>query len=655
MKSLVVFVTLILWFTGINAQDDVKPAPAPAPKDTLKLKHPAILAYQFNRDFTSLDSIGIDTMMPRFQIFYKPNSERALNVFLGNVNLPYESVIFPNRQSFGDYIFSQYIEYNFHQPEEMIYYKTWLPFTKLTYYTGGPKSRQEQKLNILHTQNVNKNLNVGFLGDLNYGDGEYLYQRARSNAFTLWTGYKSQRYSFYGNASLNSYKAQENGGISDDASYLTGNNDANTLSTNLSNANVNIKRQSVFFYQRYYLTGSFKSDSLGAGSRWNEALSIVHKFKYERYRRGFTDNLRYDSLYYSKLSLDPSFNKFSTADSTLFRRFENVIQLAFNANELLKVPAELRVGIKNQIDRYQYGSKLDSAISSIIGKDTFSIAKPLTASNDLNTALVGSLSNRFSKTLRWGADLEYYLTGSKLGDFNINGDIEKSIRKFVVLKLSGQIARQTPSFFIRQFKSNHFEWSNNNFPKQTTNVLRGGLYFTKFKFFVDAQLNNYFNFIYFGADARPTFAKDLSVQSLTATKLIDWGFFHTEIRLTGQNSSDYSAVAIPSFSAFNSTYVEFTLFKVLHMQVGGDLFYNTSFKADSYMPETGLFYSQDAISVGKYPYADVFLNTKLKRFRFFLKYERINTFFPNDKGFYLPHYPYNPSQLKYGLSWTFYD
>lgn len=662
MKYIVTLLIAVFIISNVTAQD----GPPEPKRDTLRVRHPKIIAYKFNRDFTSLDSIPIDTVMRRFQVYYKPLSERAQNVFLGNLNLPYTSVIFSNRAPMKDFVFSQYIEYNFHQPEDITYYKTWSPFTELTYFTGGPKSSQEQMLNILHTQNVNKNLNVGFLGDLNYADGQYLNQKARSNAFTLWAGYKGLRYSAYGNVSLNSYKAQENGGITADSLYLKGTTDARNISVNLQSANVAIKRQTIFFNQRLYLTGSFKADSLGSHSKWNEALSIIHQFRYERYSRGFTDVLTSDSSFYKNADIFPlkknsnrdsvNFNSSATADSSYFRRIENTFMLAFNANDLLKVPAELRVGLKSQIDKYKYGSKLDS---TKVLPDTFYRANPLIGKNaDINTALVGSLSDRFSKTIQWGVSGEYFFSGSKAGNLDLNGDIEKSIRRNVILKLSGRLAITNPSYFIGHFKSNHFTWNNTKIPSQKTSTVHAGLYFPKFKLFLDAQLDNYSDYLYFGADANPTTAKILSVQSLTANKLIDWGFFHTEFRLTFQSSSDKSAVAIPNFSGFNSTYLEFTLFKVLHLQYGVDVMYNSAFAPDTYMPETGVFYSQDpknAIKVGNYPYSDMFLNIKLKRFRFFLKYERINTWFPNSEGFNLPHYPYNPSMIKYGLSWTFYD
>jgi hypothetical protein len=118
---------------------------------------------------------------------------------------------------------------------------------------------------------------------------------------------------------------------------------------------------------------------------------------------------------------------------------------------------------------------------------------------------------------------------------------------------------------------------------------------------------------------------------------------------------------LPLFSGFNSTYLDFTLFKVLQLQFGADLYYNTKYYANSYMPATGVFYTQNTMLIGDYPYVDVFANAKLKRLRFFIKYERASNL-PSDiseisktYGYFIPSYPYNPGIVKYGLSWTFYD
>jgi hypothetical protein len=611
-----------------------------------------IIAYQFKPDFTSLDSIEIDTTLKRFQIFYKPVSDRALNVFLGNHGLPYEPVIYSNRPShYSDFLFSQPIEYNFHQPEEMVYYKTWSPFTEFTYYTGGPKSNQEQKLNIIHTQNINEKVNVGFLGDLNYSDGRFINQRARSNAFTLFSGYKGNRYSIYGSLSLDSYKSQENGGIRTDSLYLAG-DDESGIPVNLENASSVIKRKSVFLYQRLYLTGSSKTDTLHQNSKWNEVVSIIHQLKYERYGRDFNDNLttvsgtgHIDQDYYLNTDTTTNFNRDLTDDSTFFRRFENTFQMAINTSQVLKVPAELRFGIKNQLDKYKYGPQDTTSLKNGV---------PMQGKTSNNNAFTGSLANRFSKTLNFGASAEYYFTGYKGGDFEINGDIEQSIKHNFIMTLSGKIAFTKPSYFVKEYESNHFNW-NNDFNRQKISSVHLGLYHKKLKLSIDGQIDYINNYFYFGTDGKPAHSGSFSVQTVTLNKLIDWGIFHTDFRLTGQLSGDKTSISIPEFTGFNSTYLEFTFFKVLHVQYGWDLFYNSLFYADAYMPETGVFYSQKNIKVGNYPYTDMFLNIKLKRVRFFLKYDRFNAVFPNTRDFYLPHYPYNPGMLKYGLSWTFYD
>ncbi|MDP4208572.1 MAG: putative porin, partial [Bacteroidota bacterium] len=605
-----------------NAKDTIPPA--------------KIVAHQFNSDFTSLDSIVIDTTLIRYQLLIPPFSERSLNPYLGNLNAPYISALYSNRKTHSDFLFSENIEYNFHQPEENVYYRARSPYTILNYFTGGPKSRQEQKLNFIHTQNVNKNLNLGLIGNLGYSDGQLINQKIRANSFTFFAGYKGARYSIYGSASVNSYKGQENGGITSDSIYRSG-EQLSTIPVNLENANTAIQRQSIFFMQRYYLTGSFKEDSLKKNSSWNEVLSIIHRVKFDNYKREFTDALStahttgsskdssfYQNFYYSTTNTD---------DIANYRSLDNTLQLAFNANQLLKVPAELRVGIKNQIDYFSFAGKK---------KDY------------LNNAFVGTLSDRFSKTISWGASAEYYFTGYKAGNIELTGDLQKTIKRNFILRLSGRLATTRPSYFLNDYKSNHFEWSK-GFDNMQSSTVKIGLYHRKLKLSIEGQSDNLNRFVYFDQSALPNAAKGFSVYSLSVNKQIDWGVLHSDFRLTFQRTGDEDAVSIPYFSGFNSTYLTFAYFKVLKFQLGAEVFYNTSYYSNAYMPATGMFYTQKKVKTGDYPYADMFLNINLKRTRFFLKYERINSWFPNNYGYFVPQYPFNPSMLKYGISWTFYD
>jgi len=270
---------------------------------------------------------------------------------------------------------------------------------------------------------------------------------------------------------------------------------------------------------------------------------------------------------------------------------------------------------------------------------------------------VASLTNRFSKTIRWGASLEYYFIGYKAGDKTFSGDIEKSIWGNFILKLSGDLSFTRPAYFLNDYESNHFQW-HNDFKQQQSSSLRGGLYLNKFKFSIETQNDILNNYVYFDTIAKPAVANTFSVFSISVNKLIDWGVFHTDIRATYQHSSNELAISLPDFSGFNSTYLEFNLFKkVMKVQFGLDIFYNSAFYAKAYMPVTGQFYSQHSTRIGnyQYPFTNVFLNIKVKRLRFSIGYERINTLLNNNPAFFLPQYPYNPGILKYGLSWTFYD
>jgi len=190
-----------------------------------------------------------------------------------------------------------------------------------------------------------------------------------------------------------------------------------------------------------------------------------------------------------------------------------------------------------------------------------------------------------------------------------------------------------------------------------TSTVKLGIYQLKRKFYVDARWDNHINYVYFGTNAKPTTADlPFTVYSLTLSKLIDWGIFHSNIRLTYQNSGNKTAVSIPEYSGFMSAYLAFYLAgKNLLLQFGSDVYYNSKYYANSYSPATSVYYAQNSTSISNYPYTDLFLNFKIKRTRFFFNYSHIDGLLPNNYGFFIPHYPIDPPLFKFGISWTFYD
>jgi len=83
--------------------------------------------------------------------------------------------------------------------------------------------------------------------------------------------------------------------------------------------------------------------------------------------------------------------------------------------------------------------------------------------------------------------------------------------------------------------------------------------------------------------------------------------------------------------------------------------YHTSYYAPAYMPATGQFYVQSKVLIGNYPVINAYLNFHLKRTRFFLEYYHINQKFMKGAYYSMPNYPINPTIMKMGVSWNFYD
>ena len=95
--------------------------------------------------------------------------------------------------------------------------------------------------------------------------------------------------------------------------------------------------------------------------------------------------------------------------------------------------------------------------------------------------------------------------------------------------------------------------------------------------------------------------------------------------------------------------------RVLTVQIGFDLRYNTSYYVDAFMPATGLYYNQEEREYGNYPYFDFFVNMKLKRARMFFKMDHINKGLNGNQYYTVLDHPMNPRVFRFGLSWRFYN
>jgi hypothetical protein len=136
---------------------------------------------------------------------------------------------------------------------------------------------------------------------------------------------------------------------------------------------------------------------------------------------------------------------------------------------------------------------------------------------------------------------------------------------------------------------------------------------------------------------------------------------HFYNKLIYQVSENRAVIEVPALLYYNSTYLNHTWkFKItggsLQTMLGMDIRYCTNYNAYSFNPSWSLFYQDGKQTIGNYPFVDVWLNVKLKRTRFFAKYQNISSTWWNRKDYYYAaSYPANPKTFKFGLTWTFYD
>ena len=178
----------------------------------------------------------------------------------------------------------------------------------------------------------------------------------------------------------------------------------------------------------------------------------------------------------------------------------------------------------------------------------------------------------------------------------------------------------------------------------------------KYDMEIGAVAHQYTNYVYF--DGYSVKQERATIQGFSGylNKTFHIKHFVFKNKITYQYMPDSSVIKLPQWVTEQSLYYESTLFKnALRFQLGVDVFYNSSYYANAWSPALGQFYLQSQKKIGNYPYMDVFLNLKISRARFYVKYENANGALMGQTYYYAPHYPMPDFALKFGVIWRFFD
>ena len=149
----------------------------------------------------------------------------------------------------------------------------------------------------------------------------------------------------------------------------------------------------------------------------------------------------------------------------------------------------------------------------------------------------------------------------------------------------------------------------------------------------------------------------IQVFSATLSQDLHLGPVHWDNEVTYQKTSNKDVLPLPDLSVYSNLYLLFHIAKILRVQLGGDVRYWTSYYAPDYSANIGQFAVQDAslqrVKVGNYPIVNVYLNMHLKRCRIYLAMNHVNA--GSGHYFWAPHYPVNPRNFHFGVSWNFFN
>ncbi len=564
------------------------------------------------------------------------------------------------------------------------YINTHKPFTDLTYTNGGAKNVKEESLDAFHSQNINRYFNAGIHYNLISSKGQYAYQQIRKNSFTFFTSYTGKPYSVHGNININRMHVDENGGVKEDRFIVdTVFQFTKDVPTNFGgsgepkytpNVYSTIKNLEVLIVQKLDLSmlGMRKdtTEEKKIQSRYSPAFSYA--FNYNRNVRLYNDGDP-GMGFYRNTYID----SVNTKDSLFYQVFSNALRFEFSRKVEQETKWSAFVGLSNDLMAYSYytpGNKGSIELpGNIVGNYNF-IKSDTTAKGDTvyridtkdkihNTYLTAIIRNNFSSTLTGGISGKYYLEGYSAGSYHLKADMDKLFdwkENHYSLSISGLLSSLEPGFQYQKYYTNNFIWENNFKPEKNTQ-LSIKLSSTSNKFDFDLNYALLRNRIYFDSTGIPEqYSPNLSVVAISLAKEFKFWRIRSYNKVVYQKTSNDYIISLPELSFFFTTSFDKIInFKMtggsLHVITGFDLYYNTKYYVNGYMPSSGVFYQQDSKKMGNYPYLNVFLNIRLKRTRFFLKYEHVNEGLLPREYFTVLHYPSNVRTFKFGISWTFYN
>ncbi|MCR4614100.1 MAG: putative porin [Bacteroidaceae bacterium] len=656
-------------YDGYNVADSMRRQDA-ADEDKKKKKVVPVDVRSWTIDpiYGHRTEVDVDTLHHLFQNDDHSEGREGQYNTLSNLGSPRLNRLYMERASEPDFIFTAPFDQFITTADQFRYFNTKSPYMNLTYTWSGDKKTGHDRFRALYANNVGKRFNFGGMFDYFYGQGNYDHQSTSFMNATGFASYTGERYDLHFHYTHNYMKWGENGGIEDDG-YITNPEDqpqsyeSNEIPVRLTETWNRMENDEVFLNHRYHV-GFMRvdSDSIRTWETFVPVTTFFHTVHIGKYSKAYIEQNNPVGTYHTYDFLP------NLAESNDRYKF-------------LQIYTAAGVSLREGFNRYAV-----AGLNAFVGYryrryNTPDYATVGTTTDELRTfptegdiMVGGQLIRTQGRLLHYNLSADFVVAGTNIGEFNVDGRGELNIP---LLGDTAQVAvnlmasHAIPSYYLEHYHSKH-AWWDHTFEKVLRTRLGATVTLPHTRTVLSFAIENLKNYAWLadeGIDVTTSgttwrthnvvchqTALPIQVLSASLRQNLKFGPVHLDNVITWQNSTQKDILPLPALNTYSNLYLAFIVAKVMKCEVGGDMTFFTRYYAPDYSPVFGMYTTQNAahrLRIGGYPLISVYANILLKKCRFYVQYYHVNQGAGN--SFWAPHYPMNPSGLRFGISWNFYD
>jgi hypothetical protein len=587
---------------------------------------------------------AIDSSILKLQYYNQLQREAIEFVNAGNTgSAAFPSVFFHDKSSGFNPGFNQFDFYRF-KKDSIKYYQVIRPYTELNMLIG---LKNEQMFKAKFANQHNRIISYGIDFRRIFSKGTYANQRVNNNGFSIYGIYnsKNQHWSVQTDLIFNSFKNQENGGLTEDIFRRdTATNYFSKTLVPVRNTSAENNYQQVDFYLKtsYSIGKKYiepSTDSLPR-KKLMQLFRVSYQFNVEKNKYKFRDynpdSAAYPLFYISR---DSVYNDFE------YLKIGNNISMEYHARKLL---ADSTVSEKNFIAGAEAGYNYYLSKTNRL-KDNFG-----------NLHVTGYIrSNPLAQQKYfYKASATYFPQGNNANDMLVDVLGGYSFEEYGTVQASAAYQLKQAPYFFEHYKSHASSWEY-EFPQ--THIFSTSFIYSLPKYGITADASYYHvrNLPIFAGQANPyNWTNDEHVVVAHVSNRNGFSGFHidNDVWYSYIPKTGYLLSVFPTLVTKHSVYYERRVFKkALWFATGFDLRFSYGNTPPYYEPFTGLFLPAYNPQARYYPLLDFFLNFKIKTVRVMLKVDNISSVF-GTKGYYpLHNYAAADLSFKAMVCWRFFE